>query len=135
MCRTDFTIHGLWPDFDDGTFPSFCNKTDQFDIDLVRDLLPQLETEWPSYTVRGGDDFWAYEYAKHGTCAKATFRNEHEYFAGVLGLNEEYNLLVRLSCCIFMALMLCAVWHCRVLALAMLGVNAATPWRAQQAAG
>lgn len=99
FCRNDFTIHGLWPDYFDGGYPQFCNNTDQFDIDLVQDLLPQLQAEWPSYAARGGDSFWEHEYEKHGTCAKATFANEHAYFAGVLALNERYSLLVRLSSC------------------------------------
>ena len=99
FCRTDFTIHGLWPDYDDGSYPSFCNSTDEFDPEKVRDLLPKLEAEWPTFASRGGDDFWAHEYEKHGTCATATYADEHEYFAGVLALNEQYDLLVCFSCC------------------------------------
>jgi hypothetical protein len=38
--------------------------------------------------------FWAHEYEKHGTCCKAVFATEHDYFYGVLQLDDNYNLLV-----------------------------------------
>ena len=92
-CRTDFTIHGLWPDYNDGSYPSFCTNT-KFNPSKVDDLLPELETEWPTFAARGGDAFWKHEYEKHGTCATATFPDEHQYFRGVLDLDVQYNLLV-----------------------------------------
>ena len=97
FCRNDFTIHGLWPDYNDGSYPSFCTKT-KFNPSKVDDLLPELKAEWPTYAAKGGDAFWKHEYEKHGTCSTATFPDEHQYFAGVLDLNQQYNLLVSPSC-------------------------------------
>ena len=105
-CRTDFTIHGLWPDYDDGSYPSFCSST-RFNPSMVSDLLPDLKAEWPTYAARGGATFWKHEYEKHGTCATATFPDEHEYFAGVLALNQQYNLLVSHGCMRYPDAVLC----------------------------
>ncbi|KAK6238763.1 hypothetical protein QUC31_004232 [Theobroma cacao] len=64
---TEFTIHGLWPDYNDGTWPSCCAQV-QFDVKEISTLLDALEKYWPSlycgqsstcYSGRGL--FWAHE--------------------------------------------------------------------------
>ena len=53
-CRSDFTIHGLWPDYDNGRWPQFCTG-DTFEESRVADLLPALRYQWPSFATKGGD--------------------------------------------------------------------------------
>lgn len=47
-CRniTGWTIHGLWPERDDGTWPQFCDPKNPFNINDVSDLLTQMEGSW-----------------------------------------------------------------------------------------
>ncbi|GMN50164.1 hypothetical protein TIFTF001_019322 [Ficus carica] len=64
---TEFTIHGLWPDYNDGTWPSCCTK-ENFDEKEITTLRDALEKYWPSLScgssrtchgTRGS--FWAHE--------------------------------------------------------------------------
>ncbi|KOS21474.1 Ribonuclease Trv [Escovopsis weberi] len=69
-----WTIHGLWPDNCDGSFPAACdasraytNITDILSAGGADDTLSYMQTYWKDY---GGNDerFWEHEWAKHGTC-------------------------------------------------------------------
>ncbi|XP_060962888.1 ribonuclease 2 [Cannabis sativa] len=72
LCRgsnapTEFTIHGLWPNYNDGTWPACCTKK-SFDEKEVSTLLGALEKYWPTYgcfpyiTCDGSNgSFWAHE--------------------------------------------------------------------------
>ncbi|KAG9408621.1 hypothetical protein AC1031_020474 [Aphanomyces cochlioides] len=70
---TDFmssslTIHGLWPNYHSGGYPSFCGGSalTQSDIDQVgADSVAQY---WPDVKT-GGWTFIANEWKKHGTCS------------------------------------------------------------------
>ncbi|ONK72380.1 uncharacterized protein A4U43_C04F18810 [Asparagus officinalis] len=101
-CRPEpltwFTIHGLWPDYDDGTWPACCSHT-EFDIKKVSSLLPTLEKYWPTLSCgstsqcdgsRGS--FWAHEWGKHGTCSYAVIQDEYSYFSKALELYFKYNV-------------------------------------------
>ncbi|KAI3950260.1 hypothetical protein MKW92_038528 [Papaver armeniacum] len=64
---TEFTIHGLWPDYNDGTWPACCTET-RFDEKLISSLRKDLDKYWPSLscgkpsTCSGGRGlFWAHE--------------------------------------------------------------------------
>ncbi|KAK3166223.1 hypothetical protein QOZ80_1AG0043020 [Eleusine coracana subsp. coracana] len=70
-CRSEplqtFTIHGLWPDYDDGTWPSCCRHT-EFDMDKILPLKEKLDKYWPSLycsssstCFSGKGPFWAHE--------------------------------------------------------------------------
>ena len=69
-----WTIHGLWPDFCDGTFPQYCDESRQYtNISCIlesygkTDLLNYMNTYWKDY--QGQDQtFWEHEWGKHGTC-------------------------------------------------------------------
>ncbi len=41
-----FTIHGLWPNYNDGSYPQFCDPSYDFNEDALRDLYPDLRDEW-----------------------------------------------------------------------------------------
>jgi len=81
------TIHGLWPNRSDGTWPSTCSK-EALDTSLLQDLSDELEQNWPNVkSLTSGtpshESFWAHEWAKHGTCSGL---DQHDYFATALDL-------------------------------------------------
>ncbi|KAL6978931.1 Ribonuclease 2 [Sarracenia purpurea var. burkii] len=95
---TEFTIHGLWPDYNDGTWPACCTRS-SFDIKKIATLHDALEKYWPSLscgsssTCHGGKGlFWAHEWEKHGTCSFPAIRDEYEYFSTTLNLYFKYNV-------------------------------------------
>jgi ribonuclease I len=90
-CRK-FTIHGLWPENMDGTWPEFCGHK-PFSAKALQDLLPELRQEWPS-VFQSSEHFWRHEWLKHGTCATAEFPTEHLFFNMVLQLHKKYDLQV-----------------------------------------
>ncbi|KAJ4955404.1 hypothetical protein NE237_012187 [Protea cynaroides] len=64
---TEFTIHGLWPDYNDGTWPACCSRSN-FNIKEISSLLGDLQKYWPSLscgspsTCFGGrGSLWAHE--------------------------------------------------------------------------
>ncbi|KAG9240641.1 ribonuclease T2-like protein [Calycina marina] len=69
-----WTLHGLWPDLCDGTYPTFCNQAPRyFNITQVLHeagqvaLLNDMNTYW--LPNRGSNEvFWEHEWNKHGTC-------------------------------------------------------------------
>ena len=95
--RNDFTIHGLWPNYNDGTYPQNCDHKNPFNPAALKPLLDRMDSEWPSFA--GPDNtFWKHEWDKHGTCAESVFASEFEYFQTTLGLHEQDDLLVRTRC-------------------------------------
>jgi ribonuclease T2 len=79
--RGSLTLHGLWPEDDDGSWPSSCTN-EKFDPKTVDDLGPdRFYRLWPN--VKATDDgnsrysFWEHEWTKHGTCTGLT---QDEYF-------------------------------------------------------
>ncbi|KAG0498751.1 hypothetical protein HPP92_003442 [Vanilla planifolia] len=95
---TDFTIHGLWPDYYDGSYPSCCKDSD-FDEKKISSLLPDLRKYWPSLSCGssslchvGKGLFWAHEWEKHGTCSYPSLKDEYSYFAKALDLYLKYNI-------------------------------------------
>ncbi|XP_045790469.1 ribonuclease 2 [Trifolium pratense] len=95
---TIFTIHGLWPDYNDGTWPSCCTKS-SFDPKEISTLNDALEKYWPSLSCSkpsscngGKGSFWGHEWEKHGTCSYPVFGNEYDYFLTTLNLYFKYNV-------------------------------------------
>ena len=69
-----WTIHGLWPDWCDGSYPAECDPSREYSniSDILTafdtaDTLDYMSTYWKGYQ---GDDesFWEHEWNKHGTC-------------------------------------------------------------------
>ncbi|XP_052173693.1 intracellular ribonuclease LX-like [Diospyros lotus] len=94
----DFSIHGLWPNYDDGTYPSNCDSDNLFDQSEISDLTERLQKEWPTLACPSGDGykFWQHEWDKHGTCSENVL-NQHSYFQKALDLKSKANLLEALS--------------------------------------
>ncbi|GAB4840018.1 hypothetical protein Ancab_020727 [Ancistrocladus abbreviatus] len=95
---TDFSIHGLWPNYDDGSYPSNCDPNNSFDPSQISDLISTMETEWPSLSCPSSDgiSFWTHEWNKHGTCSESML-NEHAYFQAALNLKSQSGLLQALQ--------------------------------------
>ncbi|KAI3516454.1 hypothetical protein L1887_15370 [Cichorium endivia] len=91
---SDFGIHGLWPNRNDGSYPSNCDASTPFDASKISDLTNQMRSEWPTLSCPSNDGltFWGHEWDKHGTCSESVL-NQHAYFATALSLKNEINLL------------------------------------------
>ncbi|KAI4339373.1 hypothetical protein MLD38_024324 [Melastoma candidum] len=94
----DFGIHGLWPNYNDGSYPSNCNPDNSFDKSEISDLLSSLEKGWPTLACPSGDGvkFWTHEWEKHGTCSESQL-DLHDYFETALKLKNQANLLQTLK--------------------------------------
>jgi len=92
----EFTIHGLWPEREDGSYPSYCNSTEHFHENSIKDLIPNLEDKWRS--LYGSDTgFWAHEWSKHGTCCMPVINSERSYFEISLHLYQSFDIMQSLS--------------------------------------
>ncbi|KAK7400915.1 hypothetical protein VNO78_12224 [Psophocarpus tetragonolobus] len=100
----NFSIHGLWPNFNDGSYPSSCNIAENpFNQSQIIDLVPRAEKSWASLSCAGGskkenktnsdnERFWKHEWDKHGTCSYSVL-DEHAYFEAALNLKDQFDLL------------------------------------------
>ncbi|XP_076940112.1 ribonuclease 2-like [Bidens hawaiensis] len=93
-----FTIHGLWPDYNDGSWPSCCSGP-EFDESEISSLLGALNEYWPTLSCSKTSTchkkkglFWAHEWEKHGTCASVVTGDEYNYFVTTLNLYFKYNI-------------------------------------------
>lgn len=80
-----YTIHGLWPQESETSWPSYCTRQ-PFDPSKIQDLLPELEKYWYAYD-KHNQHFWKHEWEKHGTCSGM---DEHTYFSTALRLRKKY---------------------------------------------
>uniref|UniRef100_A0A6N2MPZ5 Uncharacterized protein n=1 Tax=Salix viminalis TaxID=40686 RepID=A0A6N2MPZ5_SALVM len=84
---TEFTIHGLWPDYNDGTWPSCCYRSD-FKEKEISTLHDALEKYWPSLSCGSISNC----YEKHGTCSSPVVHDEYSYFSTTLNVYFKYNV-------------------------------------------
>lgn len=82
----NFTVHGVWPEYKNGSWPSWCAR--DFNVEEIEGIMAQLFGVWPSFS---GDtiEFWQHEWNKHGSCANMS---ELEYFASALVWHKYFNL-------------------------------------------
>lgn len=92
--KEDFGIHGLWPNNNDGSYPTECDSNNTFDYSQVVDLTSSLQENWPTLACPSafGLEFWGHEWDKHGTCSE-TYLDQHSYFAYALQLKERAKTL------------------------------------------
>eukprot|EP01086_Lenisia_limosa_P015448 TRINITY_DN494_c0_g1_i1.p1 TRINITY_DN494_c0_g1~~TRINITY_DN494_c0_g1_i1.p1 ORF type:complete len:240 (-),score=52.89 TRINITY_DN494_c0_g1_i1:152-871(-) len=87
----DFTLHGVWPQRYDSTWPEFCDKSKKFNKTQVLDLWPTLKQVWPTFTDRHSQEwFLGHEWEKHGTCIVGL--SQHDYFAKGIKLIQSMRL-------------------------------------------
>ncbi|XP_076884074.1 ribonuclease 1-like [Bidens hawaiensis] len=92
--KSDFGIHGLWPNRNNGSYPSNCDSSNPFNATKISDLMSQMESDWPTLACPSntGLKFWRHEWEKHGTCSETIF-DQYGYFSTTLGLKNQINLL------------------------------------------
>ena len=78
-----FSIHGLWPQYNKTTYPSYCRDI-IFNVDELKPIISDLNTYWYS-NMEKNQDFWEHEYKKHGSCM-FTKMTELQYFQKALDL-------------------------------------------------
>jgi len=90
---SDFSIHGLWPNYSNGKWPQFCDSSREFDYSKISDLKEELNKYWDSLSCPSSDghEFWGHEWEKHGTCSLNL--DEHSYFETALSLRENMDIL------------------------------------------
>ncbi|XP_010265111.1 PREDICTED: ribonuclease 1-like [Nelumbo nucifera] len=91
---SDFSIHGLWPNYNNGSYPSNCDYRNPFNPRMISDLRIRLEKTWPSLACPRSEmlRFWSHEWIKHGTCSESIL-NQRAYFITALNLRNKVNLL------------------------------------------
>jgi len=69
-----WTLHGLWPDLCDGSYPSYCTAAPRYyNISSIlteasqTSLLDDMNTYWLPNSGTP-ENFWQHEWNKHGTC-------------------------------------------------------------------
>lgn len=79
----DFSIHGLWPEYYNNSYPSYCNNSADFDVNKLEPIMDFLNEYWPSYEG-SNQNFWKHEYMKHATCYPNI--TEFDFFRDTLNL-------------------------------------------------
>ena len=82
-----WSLHGLWPNYDDDSWPSYCNETDCVFSDALKDsVLPLYPPCWDT------DSLMCHEWEKHGTCDYMTdlLLTPEEYFNYTIFVYNEY---------------------------------------------
>jgi ribonuclease T2 len=72
-------VHGLWPQYNDGTWPSWCAPTATLPVGMVREQLCTMP----------GSTLVQCQWAKHGTCTPFT---PEQYFKKAKELFEDINV-------------------------------------------
>lgn len=110
-----FTIHGIWPERNNGTWPQYCNNSQPFNESEIADLVPILKNVWYDYNDKNleksvffdntcslldmmDDQFekyslWRHEWSKHGTCAEDVLPSERAYFLQAIKWHHQYQPL------------------------------------------
>jgi len=91
-CSPDYKIHGLWPDYDATSYPSYCTDT-PFDLDELKKSTKYAEIleNWSDCTMNETFALYEHEWLKHGTCvAVQTGFGQNEYFEKTLELFMQY---------------------------------------------
>eukprot|EP01110_Echinostelium_bisporum_P002747 TRINITY_DN1681_c0_g1_i1.p1 TRINITY_DN1681_c0_g1~~TRINITY_DN1681_c0_g1_i1.p1 ORF type:complete len:225 (+),score=61.29 TRINITY_DN1681_c0_g1_i1:41-676(+) len=91
---SNFTIHGMWAEDNNGGYPSFCPGA-AWNENLLTDLIPEMKQVWVSEQGANQDaSLWQHEWEKHGTCS--TF-DEVTFFQNVLKLYPQFDIINALA--------------------------------------
>ena len=91
-CSTDFKIHGLWPDYNANSYPSYCSET-PFNLEELQKSpkYASMLEHWYDCTYNDTIALYEHEWLKHGTCvAEQTGYTQNEYFEKVIELFDTY---------------------------------------------
>ncbi|KAK6746251.1 hypothetical protein RB195_012392 [Necator americanus] len=92
----DWSIHGLWPNYSNGSYPQFCDGVPRkFDAKLIESIEQRLTKMWPNlYPAKTTHSFWKHEWEKHGTCSQnlKNLSSEFLYFFKTMELNSQFSV-------------------------------------------
>ena len=84
--KSNFTVHGLWPQYSDSGYPSYCTQElfqiENVEWNIMTQRFPNVkynETD-PKYS-----SFWDHEWSKHGTCSGLS---QQDYFGESIRLTN-----------------------------------------------
>ena len=101
--ESGYQIHGLWSNYADGSYPTYCKKV-EFDMEKLESIKDELHKYWPSYSGTA-EHFYAHEYKKHGSCLFSDM-TELEYFKKTIELyhyvidNKLYETFIKGNQCL-----------------------------------
>jgi len=84
------TIHGIWGQNFNGSWPQYCNNKTQFNITMLTPIIDNLTMYWTNFV--NASDLWQHEFSKHMVCAMKTYPDPYKLFYVGLMLREKYNL-------------------------------------------
>ena len=87
-----FNVHGIWPQYNNGSYPQFCNKTVKFDPSQLAPIRSDLAKYWTDY--HNGERFLMHEFYRHATCAEtdSLLNTELKFFGKGLDFRTKHNL-------------------------------------------
>lgn len=97
-----WTIHGLWPDYCDGSYTQYCDESRQYqNISCILEqygdysTLDFMKKFWKD---DGGNDetFWEHEWGKHGTCYSTLEPSCYTHYTPQEEVVDFFNQVVRL---------------------------------------
>ena len=92
---TAWSIHGLWPENNDGSYPSDCT-TEKFNPSAIAPVESEMNDHW--FSISGPNAvFWAHEYEKHGVCAEDVLPKELAFFNATLNLRTQFDITPALA--------------------------------------
>eukprot|EP00933_Yihiella_yeosuensis_P054365 TRINITY_DN52788_c0_g1_i1.p1 TRINITY_DN52788_c0_g1~~TRINITY_DN52788_c0_g1_i1.p1 ORF type:complete len:158 (+),score=29.68 TRINITY_DN52788_c0_g1_i1:72-545(+) len=77
----DFSLHGLWAEWENG-----CSGPD-FDVSALSSIRDDLDANWFSCHGMTNEQFWQHEWDKHGTC---TGLSQLDYFQTALDMLKQH---------------------------------------------
>ncbi|KAK2951323.1 putative Ribonuclease [Blattamonas nauphoetae] len=86
----EFTIHGLWANYNASKWPQDCNSSYPFNIKEISDL-PNLKKNWIS-NINTDESFYKHEWEKHGTCSTDLMPTIRDYFKDTIAAHEKADL-------------------------------------------
>ena len=91
-----WTIHGLWPNYKNGTIPKWCNGKNDIDIEIKnQSLYDYMVHYWPGL-MSTNESFWGHEYNRHGYCYNQrnniSVYDYETFFLKVIEIYQKYDL-------------------------------------------
>lgn len=88
--NTHFNLHGIWPQYYNGTWPQYCGNGLCFNQSIIEPIYNNLSTYWTDF--RNPVKFWKHEFFKHLTCIDENPENGYKYFWYGLNMRTNFNL-------------------------------------------
>ena len=89
------TLHGLWPNYKNGTLPEWCNGKNDIEIEINNTAMLDFMNKHYVSGYHTNEYFWGHEYNKHGYCYNQrnniSVYDYETYFQKVIDLYLKYN--------------------------------------------